>query len=336
MDNKLTVVSRGCAAVATSALIAASIYAWFDRPDASPLGVAPSEVSSARRNRPAIPALRTIHPTQPGVRASRRDQRVPSAAGASAPAETLPPAPLTVARTISAQAPALDAIAAAQKLDLNLQSVIRLGDQTTQRVIIETAAGTERQLAHDVASRHTMSIIGASDGRLIAAAKVSDLRWLALHSATTRISTDAAVAAAQSWRFTDGNRLRGALGLRRNGRLLSSSGSFTGDKIVVAVIDSGIELSKDLDEKRVLAFYDFTRTGQAVPTAPFDDYGHGTHVASLIGGSGDLSSDRFQGFAKKTRLVGYKVLDRNGVGYASHVIAAVEHAVAQRDTSASD
>ena len=44
-----------------------------------------------------------------------------------------------------------------------------------------------------------------------------------------------------------------------------------------------------------------------------------------------LSHDRFQGVATKARLVGYKVLDANGAGYTSHVIAAIDYAVANRD-----
>jgi subtilisin family serine protease len=50
---------------------------------------------------------------------------------------------------------------------------------------------------------------------------------------------------------------------------------------------------------------------------PFDDYGHGTHVAGPIGGDGALSKDRFAGSAPKARFVGYKVLDANGAGRTS-------------------
>lgn len=75
--------------------------------------------------------------------------------------------------------------------------------------------------------------------------------------------------------------------------------------IGVAVIDSGIEPGTDFDN-RITAFYDFTRGDiRAVP--PSDDYGHGTHVAGLIG-------SEFVGVAPHVRLIGLKVLDHKGQG----------------------
>ena len=66
------------------------------------------------------------------------------------------------------------------------------------------------------------------------------------------------------------------------------STSWTGKGVGVAVIDSGLEMSAEF-QNRVKAFYDFTNGGFAAK-APFDDYGHGTHVAGTIGGSGALST----------------------------------------------
>ena len=66
--------------------------------------------------------------------------------------------------------------------------------------------------------------------------------------------------------------------------------------------------------------------------SPTDDYGHGTHVAGLIAGSGDLSSGkRYRGVAPKARLVALKVLDQNGAGNTSDVISAIEFVTANKD-----
>ena len=57
--------------------------------------------------------------------------------------------------------------------------------------------------------------------------------------------------------------------------------------MTVAVIDSGLEMSEDLSGGRADRFFDFTVDGRRAH--PYDDYGHGTHVASLISGEGKKS-----------------------------------------------
>ena len=81
-----------------------------------------------------------------------------------------------------------------------------------------------------------------------------------------------------------------------------------GTGVGVAIIDSGIAPSGDFTG-RITGFYDFTHGADGASVAPYDDYGHGTHVAGLIGSSGALSNARFQGVAPAVRLVGLKVLD---------------------------
>ena len=118
-----------------------------------------------------------------------------------------------------------------------------------------------------------------------------------------------------------GATVRSALGL-------SSTSSAKGSGVGVAVIDSGITPS-NVFGSRLVAFYDFM-SGSAVATPPSDQYGHGTHVAGLIGGSGTPSNGVYLGVATGVNLIGLKVLDGNGQGYTSSVIAAIEFAVANR------
>ena len=98
-----------------------------------------------------------------------------------------------------------------------------------------------------------------------------------------------------------------------------------GNGVGIAVIDSGLEFSEDLQGGRGDKFYDFTSGGrQAKPT---DEYGHGTHVSTLIAGEGRgserkqvkllqdklLDSKRpYAGVAPKARIISLKVLDENG------------------------
>jgi serine protease AprX len=105
---------------------------------------------------------------------------------------------------------------------------------------------------------------------------------------------------------------------------------FSGSTVTVAVIDSGIQNGPDF-EGRIVGSYDFTSGWGAVPTAPIDEYGHGTHVAGLIGSSGVSSAGKYGGVAPGVRLLSLKVLDKRGAGRTSNVIRALEFAVANKD-----
>ncbi len=98
--------------------------------------------------------------------------------------------------------------------------------------------------------------------------------------------------------------------------------------MTVAVIDSGIHPSSAF-AGRIKAFYDFT-SGSIRARAAFDDYGHGTHVAGLIGGLQGSADLAYEGVAPGVQFVGLKVLDKNGGGRTSDVIRAIEFAVANK------
>jgi serine protease AprX len=117
----------------------------------------------------------------------------------------------------------------------------------------------------------------------------------------------------------------------------------TGNGIGIAIIDSGITSWHDdlylqagrgsrLGD-RVVHFKDFTQgtfTRGRSSDAPSDEYGHGTHVAGIVAGSGHDSDGRRTGIAPGADLIGLKVLDASGFGYISDVIAAIDYAIAVR------
>ncbi len=80
----------------------------------------------------------------------------------------------------------------------------------------------------------------------------------------------------------------------------SLQGLTAGSGIGIAVIDSGIQPGVDFGS-RISSFYDFTN-GDIRAVSASDLFGHGTHVAGLIGGA-------YIGVAPATRLIGLKVLD---------------------------
>src|SRR6185503_4665309 len=118
---------------------------------------------------------------------------------------------------------------------------------------------------------------------------------------------------------------------------VNQSIGFTGSGIGVAVIDSGVvswhdDLTSRSDaqypygNQRVSAFVDFV--GGA--TTPYDDNGHGSHVAGIIAGNGWDSNGQKAGVAPDANLVSLKVLDANGRGSISNVIAALDWVLAHR------
>jgi serine protease AprX len=114
---------------------------------------------------------------------------------------------------------------------------------------------------------------------------------------------------------------------------------YTGAGVGIAVIDSGIAFHNDLrrggvsttypyGDQRVSKFVDFVN-GR---TTPYDDNGHGTHVAGIIAGNGQDSRGEKAGVAPKASLVSLKVLDASGRGTIGHIIAALDWIVANHKT----
>ena len=94
----------------------------------------------------------------------------------------------------------------------------------------------------------------------------------------------------------------------------------------MATIDSGVSGWHDDLDGRVVHFADFVNAQRL----PYDDYGHGTHVAGIIAGSGLDSGGERRGIAPGAHLVVLKALDVTGNGYSSNVIAAIDYAIANR------
>lgn len=128
------------------------------------------------------------------------------------------------------------------------------------------------------------------------------------------------------------------------------SQGYDGTGIGVAVIDSGITSVPDLgpaakSPARIVYNQSFlpavSSTGAPLPTtgpaATNDQFGHGTHVAGLIGGNGRSSTGpkyfrTFSGVAPNVNLINLRVLDANGQGTDSSVIAAIETAISLKST----
>jgi serine protease AprX len=122
-------------------------------------------------------------------------------------------------------------------------------------------------------------------------------------------------------------------------RTVLSRYGYTGYGVGVAVIDSGITSWHDdlinptsksypYGNQRVSKFVDFVN-GRPYP---YDDNGHGTHVSGIIGGLGYDSNGEKAGIAPLASLVSLKVLDANGKGSISNLIAALNWVAANYKT----
>ncbi len=127
------------------------------------------------------------------------------------------------------------------------------------------------------------------------------------------------------------------------------SKGFNGTGIGVAVIDSGINPVDDLSAlvtvgkgkdatlvplgTRVV----YSQSFLPLPYDATDQFGHGTHVAGLIAGNGTDSTGpafyrTFSGSAPNANLINLRVLDENGNGTDSAVIAAIQTAISLQST----
>lgn len=103
--------------------------------------------------------------------------------------------------------------------------------------------------------------------------------------------------------------------------------AYTGKKVTVAVLDTGIVSHPDFSG-RIVAFRDFIRGG----SDPYDDAGHGTHVAGCLAGSGSASAGKYRGVAPDCRLVVGKVLDRGGAGDTYMMLEALRWVMELKDS----
>ncbi|WP_459719620.1 S8 family serine peptidase [Actinophytocola sp. KF-1] len=98
----------------------------------------------------------------------------------------------------------------------------------------------------------------------------------------------------------------------------------TGAGVRVAVLDTGIDTDHpDLAGKTAVS-KDFTGAGGVE-----DGHGHGTHVASIITGTGAASGGRYRGVAPDVSLAVGKVLDDSGWGTDDSVLAGMRWAAAE-------
>jgi serine protease AprX len=215
------------------------------------------------------------------------------------------------------------------KLDRKLNDRSDRGGVGLSRVIVTFKPGV------DIDSLEYLAKFAAKRGRKlnIISGEVVELPNFMLR----RLADDKRVLSIVHDRKTGGEMNRSAIvsGARAVQEILGYDGAGVG----VAVIDSGVTAWHDdlgyqgndsrvkvVGGQRTVKFVDFVN-GR---TTPYDDNGHGSHVAGIILGNGRDTLGARAGIAPAANLISLKVLDDHGGGYISNVIAALEWAVANK------
>jgi subtilisin family serine protease len=167
------------------------------------------------------------------------------------------------------------------------------------------------------------------------------LKSLNAESVTTPTADAPAIWKALTDRGSDGERVTTAAGIdrvwldgvRRAGldRSVAQIGTpaawkagFTGKGVKIAVLDTGTDATHPDLKGQILAEKNFSASADTK-----DRVGHGTHVASIAAGTGAKSGGKFKGVAPEAKLLAGKVLDDDGYGEDSGILAGMEWAVAQ-------
>jgi serine protease AprX len=132
-------------------------------------------------------------------------------------------------------------------------------------------------------------------------------------------------------------------------RVVNSLG-YTGNGVGICVVDTGVDYGHEqLDNGKVLGFCNSVaggcelnedNTATLVEEPPFDDHGHGTHVAAIAAGDGVGNREpddplidepqKYKGVAPGAKIYAAKVLDFLGSGSESQVMKGIDWCLAPK------
>ena len=187
------------------------------------------------------------------------------------------------------------------------KQVARLGGEVTQDLNIINAFSAEM-----------------TAGSAVEVARSSDVRW---------VSLDAAVVSTICTACIDTTNLANTyIRTIKADQVWNKSPYLQGSAIGVAVVDSGLNPNGDLytsmGVNRQVADIRFNSDYNQTTS---DGYGHGTHVASIIGGDGSESAGKYIGVAPMVNIINVKVSNDDGSAMMKDVVAGLQWVLEHKD-----
>ena len=187
----------------------------------------------------------------------------------------------------------------------------------------EQAAALGGKVTQDL---HIINAFAAemSAGKAIELSQASEVRW---------VSVDAEVKSSACAQCVDTTNLVNTYirDIRAN-KVWNAAPYIQGQGIGVAVIDSGVNPNGDLyTNMGVNRQVADVRFNSDYNQSPFDGYGHGTHVASIVGGDGSESSGKYIGVAPMANIINVKVSNDDGSAMMKDVVRGLQWVFDHKD-----
>src|SRR5688572_8624641 len=203
----------------------------------------------------------------------------------------------------------------------------------TVSVIVQKTAGAvnvEKQVAYlGGTAIQDLKIINALAARMSVRAALeisrrSDVRW---------VSLDALMVSTACSQCIDTSRLANSyVRTIRAEQIWNSSPYLQGQGIGVAVVDSGVNPNGDFYTAGINRQVADIRFNNDSNQTPSDGYGHGTHVASIVGGDGSESDGKYIGVAPLVNIINVKVSNDDGSAMIKDVVAGLQWVLENKNT----
>ncbi|MFC4146019.1 S8 family serine peptidase [Micromonospora mangrovi] len=194
----------------------------------------------------------------------------------------------------------------------------------TLPLLVSYPRGVAKRTTAPLAGARVTRDLPAIGGAAVVAAKAdAGAVWGALTAGGSGARIDAAGGVDRVW-LDARRRVTLDHSVPQIGAPAAWAAGFTGKGITVAVLDTGVDVTHPDLAGRVAESRNFTEAPDAD-----DMVGHGTHVASIIGGSGAASGGKYRGVAPDATLLSGKVCEDEGCT-DSAILAGMEWAAAEK------